>query len=513
MDEKKTPFRVVIIGAGITGLKCAHQILTLLSTTERRIEITILEAKDRPGGRILSKQHKCEFKRDHDGREDYNFWTEEGAAWIHGTKGNQPLMKLIEKASSKNQDQYISLEPFSSSLEINPETHPRELLGLGVVESDSSNAKNSDTLSSPSLIDIFYKGQNLSNIKNHDYNSCVQEKSLSHHELLMSQSSQIGKLLDANNKTNSVLDSSMVSLKNVMDLLEKKSDELTTLNDEQQQQILINAVNEIHMNHDSSSSENNHNDKDEALVSELDKTLVSGFFVHLLETWHGQSFDKIPLEEFITDSDSDDDNSQGGSVQSDNNNNREDGSFPGPHCQVIVYDRHPLESRTELDHQGKRCNNNVNENNKSEVIGGMSTILKPLLEGTTNLNDGFAVQDMIHLNHPVSKVELLSDDRLHNNPSSFSSAKVKVTCCRDQNHSPSTSGVSEFYADVCICTVSIGCLKASLEVQVEKEKTEEKKQSDGIIVFEPKLSSSKEIAIQNLQMGKIEYSFTHILAF
>lgn len=48
MITGSTPTRVVIVGGGITGLACAHRLLTL----DPRIDVTILEATERVGGLI-----------------------------------------------------------------------------------------------------------------------------------------------------------------------------------------------------------------------------------------------------------------------------------------------------------------------------------------------------------------------------------------------------------------------------------------------------------------------------
>ena len=48
MSTASTPNRVVIVGGGVTGLACAHRLLTLDPT----VDLTILEANERVGGLI-----------------------------------------------------------------------------------------------------------------------------------------------------------------------------------------------------------------------------------------------------------------------------------------------------------------------------------------------------------------------------------------------------------------------------------------------------------------------------
>ncbi len=47
--------RVVVIGAGLTGLAAAHRLVTHASTSRRPLEVVVLDAKDRIGGAIWTK--------------------------------------------------------------------------------------------------------------------------------------------------------------------------------------------------------------------------------------------------------------------------------------------------------------------------------------------------------------------------------------------------------------------------------------------------------------------------
>jgi len=70
--------KVVIIGAGMAGLSCAE----LLSGQEN-IEVIILEARDRIGGRIANA-------------DEFSGPIDLGASWIHGVKGN-PLTAIAKR--------------------------------------------------------------------------------------------------------------------------------------------------------------------------------------------------------------------------------------------------------------------------------------------------------------------------------------------------------------------------------------------------------------------------------
>ena len=71
---------VVIVGAGIAGLTCARE----LSKYNKHLNVTILEASDRIGGRVKSIETK-------DGT------IEMGAEFIHGTVGNPIFDYAVEK--------------------------------------------------------------------------------------------------------------------------------------------------------------------------------------------------------------------------------------------------------------------------------------------------------------------------------------------------------------------------------------------------------------------------------
>ncbi|KXT17833.1 hypothetical protein AC579_5334 [Pseudocercospora musae] len=76
--EQKEKVRVVVVGAGISGLRAA-------SVLQRHgVEVTILEGRDRIGGRI------------HTTRNDQGISRDIGAAWLHETSQNK-LVKLISK--------------------------------------------------------------------------------------------------------------------------------------------------------------------------------------------------------------------------------------------------------------------------------------------------------------------------------------------------------------------------------------------------------------------------------
>ena len=53
MSSNSHPPHVVVVGAGISGLAAAHTLLTSRGPN-RPVEVTVLEASDRPGGKLLT---------------------------------------------------------------------------------------------------------------------------------------------------------------------------------------------------------------------------------------------------------------------------------------------------------------------------------------------------------------------------------------------------------------------------------------------------------------------------
>ena len=76
--------RVCIVGAGVSGLKCADILLG------EGVDITIFEARDRIGGRVSQQNIQ-----DHP--------VDLGANWIHGTHKN-PIMELAKETETETAD-------------------------------------------------------------------------------------------------------------------------------------------------------------------------------------------------------------------------------------------------------------------------------------------------------------------------------------------------------------------------------------------------------------------------
>ncbi|KAK5814647.1 hypothetical protein F5H01DRAFT_347045 [Linnemannia elongata] len=81
---------IVIIGAGISGLAAAHE----LSKHPSSIQVTVLEARNRIGGRLDT--HRNLVQGEH---EDIPI--DFGASWIHGVDPSNPIVSLAETAQAR----------------------------------------------------------------------------------------------------------------------------------------------------------------------------------------------------------------------------------------------------------------------------------------------------------------------------------------------------------------------------------------------------------------------------
>ena len=81
-DEAKAKSPILIIGAGVAGLATAKRL------TERGFNnITILEARDRIGGRVFTDR-------------SLGFAVDMGASWIHGSNGANPIVPIAKAANA-----------------------------------------------------------------------------------------------------------------------------------------------------------------------------------------------------------------------------------------------------------------------------------------------------------------------------------------------------------------------------------------------------------------------------
>jgi hypothetical protein len=94
VSTSRKHFRVAIIGAGLSGLGCAQELLRLSSEKNIPLEVVLIEARDRVGGRCHTDRRTFKTPK---GNE---FPVDLGACWIHGATGN-PLAQLAQSVGLK----------------------------------------------------------------------------------------------------------------------------------------------------------------------------------------------------------------------------------------------------------------------------------------------------------------------------------------------------------------------------------------------------------------------------
>ena len=90
--QPRSHFRIGIIGGGISGLASAHQLLRLAQSQKIDVEVVLLEARDRLGGRLNTDYNS--FKS----TDNTSFPIDLGGSWIHGIDKN-PLSALAMQAN------------------------------------------------------------------------------------------------------------------------------------------------------------------------------------------------------------------------------------------------------------------------------------------------------------------------------------------------------------------------------------------------------------------------------
>ena len=88
----RAAYKIAIIGAGMSGLACALQLLRDANDQGIEIEVVVYEARKRIGGRVFSDDSTFV-----DGSTGAKIVVDLGAQFIHGTEDN-PLVQLTKEA-------------------------------------------------------------------------------------------------------------------------------------------------------------------------------------------------------------------------------------------------------------------------------------------------------------------------------------------------------------------------------------------------------------------------------
>ena len=296
--------RVVVIGAGASGLQCANQLLQVDGENDntssiRPEDILILEARDRIGGRIhstLETRKSCG-----NDSSQVQFYMDHGAAWIHGTGGDWPYFNpqpdLLESTAAALEENPMMelLKQVSAPDENVCEAH----LNPTFKEGNPWMRPNHVLLKQKQLV-LFVKGTQIGG-SGCDSSSKASESSseddkifseaLELHKNIMADVARIGYDLVSNGKT---VDAVTQSFQTALD---------TVLASE----------------------------KDNLLISTNNNPLiplVAGFYRHLISCWHATDASDLQLYEFSA---FDPGNETDEAVDDEY---VDEGDFYGPHCTM-----------------------------------------------------------------------------------------------------------------------------------------------------------------------------------
>ena len=199
-NPQRKHYKVAIIGAGATGLMCAHN---LFNEGDIR-DVVILEARDRIGGRIHSVKRKSPcILPGSDTNEDVEFIVDEGASWVHGTgvpigkvqngesvdQELNPIVELLQKTAVG--DENVLQTKLDYIAPLNPWTKPREVMHSPLINNPYNRktgiADQDDECPDYDHLALFCNGQQLGS------KSPLIVDALDLHERLLDAVSKVGE--------------------------------------------------------------------------------------------------------------------------------------------------------------------------------------------------------------------------------------------------------------------------------------------------------------------------------
>jgi monoamine oxidase len=276
--------KVVIVGAGASGLQCAHVLVANYGYSPA--DILVLEARDRIGGRIHSTKMRRQRVNGNSDEPPVDFVMDHGAAWVHGTGFDwgvspksasavptaNPMMELLQKTTEESVYSHHLVNVFEG----NPWRRPHSMV----------HEKNE--------IVLYVAGEELEN------DDPIVRTALERHYAIFNAVEQYGKdMFDSGRGTETVTK----SLEDAISIVQRDLEEpLRSLQ------------------------------KDEALKVKA----VARFYQHMLECWYGAPACDLQLCEFSGQDDEDDDEAKADL----DSRYTEEGDFYGPHCTL----RHGMKS-------------------------------------------------------------------------------------------------------------------------------------------------------------------------
>jgi monoamine oxidase len=308
-EKKKERCQVVIVGAGACGLQaCAHLLLQRRedddddnnsnnNNNNNSLDILVLEARDRVGGRIHSVKHSIQTTtKDNDEAVVVVVVVtiDHGAAWVHGTGYDWPISisssSTEAAAALDNDDGDDDIEQHHHAI---PQPNPMMELLLEAVGSTRELYRHhlkptcrrgnpwmrpQHVLHDSCELVLFVAGQRL------DSDNPLITESLTRNKEIFQAVSRIGNNMYDSGRG---MDTTTISLQQALDRIETESD----VNHDE---LLINALIQFHR--------------------------------YLMTVWYGCPMSQLQLSEFTVDDDDD-------RVMNEHTYT-EEGDFYGPHCTL-----------------------------------------------------------------------------------------------------------------------------------------------------------------------------------
>jgi monoamine oxidase len=407
--------RVVIVGAGASGLQCANRLVTHYGCPPE--DIIILEARNRIGGRIYTtkeqrktiiagngalENNQYQQHQEQEQGVDFQFTLDHGAAWVHGTgiEWNEsmeqyrtvsqpipnPMMELLQQSTPEGETVYT--HHLHNTVGGNPWMRPNHIL-------HQSNQ-----------LAVFVNGILVDN-ESHTVHHALRQ-----HYTILQQVSQLG-----NDLFNQGLGMETVKM-SLQDAISR------VLIEQQQVQKVPHDDETVNVDHDVSL----------ALVS---------FYRHMLECWNGSCASKLQLSAFTDAKNDDDDNVDGENIVWDDATYKEEGDFYGPHCTVKT---------------------------------GMSSVLSPLLQN--GVSDCIMLNQAVTKITQLQQHEQKSPSKIENpvkHPKITSATPSLPSPAIPSRIVLSTDTGLKIDAEYCVVTIPVGCLQDNWDSLFEPSLSVEKK--------------------------------------
>jgi len=281
--------KVAIVGAGASGLMCAHKLLNNGSIKLEPSDLLVVEARNRLGGRIHTTLDSLPIISNINDDDDtgignttaasINIYRDHGAAWVHGTGFRWPAFSSIPACNDRPINPMMELlQQITATGESVCGTHLEPIFVHG-----NPWTRPGRVLHRTQNLALFVEGQCCK----HDDE--IITKALEFHNQIMIKVGTMGYNMSVKGDMKA---STEMSFQQALDII-------LSLQNEKNPKV----------------------------------SLVAGFYRHLIECWHGTSASGLQLLEFSANiPDETDDNNDANDIDDDSYD--DEGDFFGPHCTL-----------------------------------------------------------------------------------------------------------------------------------------------------------------------------------